>query len=722
MATDVLVNGATEILKKLGTVIAREISLAWGVKDDLAKLRQTLEMILAVMSDADKRQINDIAVRLWLRRLKDVAYDADDILDDFSNDQYMRREMHSLKHKSFFITNKYLRVLNLSGSLGKVIPTSIAKLNHLRYLDLSYSNVDSVLHHQIISSLYNLQTMVLHHCKQVLKLLENIGSLKNLRHLDLSQIDELEILPDSITNLYNLRTLDLSYNFGLEALPTNVGALKHLRCLDISSIGISELPDSITKLYNLRMLKLSILQELPRDIGELKHLRCLDLSCTEIKELPESCTKLNNLEMVNLGRECKLPKDIRNWTKLRSFVHRRELHDEMPRGIGRLTCLETLCSYLVRNKDVMEPNCLGIEELEGLNLLRELVIRNLEHVRDQIDAKRANLKGKQNIHRLNLYWSINFNEEEEEEDELNEQQSVVLEALQPHPNLKVFTIDRFMGSKLPTWMGVSSSNCLSNLVELHVIKCCRCDQLPALGQLPCLRYLAISGMDDLKYLGNELYGIGGGESSVVGEKEAAAAAATSFPSLIELSISEMKNLEEWVAPPPTAAAAVTSFPCLETIEIYSCPKLRITPTLFPSLKELRVDASNYNAISSIVRDLTSLTSLHLDKLPELIFVDSRGVHQNNNLLQDLEIYGCRNFQGFRVDGDKFEDKNDDDEALSTSLHLNISSLRSLVIRGCPALTLLPDIPGLTSLRGLTIQNCGECLKSLPYNDLYVDGK
>ncbi|XP_026434674.1 putative disease resistance protein RGA3 [Papaver somniferum] len=97
----ILTNGVTEILKKLVPVIAQEINLAWGVKDELKTLQDTLEMILAVLADAERRQMTEEVVRIWLRRLKDVAYDADDVMDELSYET-MRRCVrgNSLKHKA----------------------------------------------------------------------------------------------------------------------------------------------------------------------------------------------------------------------------------------------------------------------------------------------------------------------------------------------------------------------------------------------------------------------------------------------------------------------------------------------------------------------------------------------------------------------------------------------------------------------------------------------
>ncbi|XP_026385235.1 disease resistance protein RGA2-like [Papaver somniferum] len=86
----VLIDGASEMLKNLVTLLGNEISLAWGVKDDLKMLKQTLEVIEAKTSDAETKQVNDAAVSLWLKMLKQVSYDADDLLDEFSYEAMCR--------------------------------------------------------------------------------------------------------------------------------------------------------------------------------------------------------------------------------------------------------------------------------------------------------------------------------------------------------------------------------------------------------------------------------------------------------------------------------------------------------------------------------------------------------------------------------------------------------------------------------------------------------
>ena len=51
---------------------------------ELTRLRDSFTMIQAVLADAERRQVREEPVRLWLLRLKDVAYDADEVLDEFA--------------------------------------------------------------------------------------------------------------------------------------------------------------------------------------------------------------------------------------------------------------------------------------------------------------------------------------------------------------------------------------------------------------------------------------------------------------------------------------------------------------------------------------------------------------------------------------------------------------------------------------------------------------
>ncbi|KAJ8646342.1 hypothetical protein MRB53_008090 [Persea americana] len=57
-----------------------------GVDEEMKKLSRTFLTIQALLSDAEDRQIKEEAVKLWLEDLKDVAYDAEDIIDEFTTE------------------------------------------------------------------------------------------------------------------------------------------------------------------------------------------------------------------------------------------------------------------------------------------------------------------------------------------------------------------------------------------------------------------------------------------------------------------------------------------------------------------------------------------------------------------------------------------------------------------------------------------------------------
>lgn len=95
MAEGLLFDTVGKILEVLASQIFHEIGLAYGVQDDISNLRDTVDTIQAVLLDAeDKHSRKDHAVTIWLRRLKDAVYAAEDLLDDFST-EFLRRKLMS---------------------------------------------------------------------------------------------------------------------------------------------------------------------------------------------------------------------------------------------------------------------------------------------------------------------------------------------------------------------------------------------------------------------------------------------------------------------------------------------------------------------------------------------------------------------------------------------------------------------------------------------------
>ncbi|XP_026432404.1 putative disease resistance protein RGA3 [Papaver somniferum] len=86
------------LITKALTYGADQLRLVWGVKGELKKLAHTLELIEAVLDDAENRQVEtNLLVKRWLEKLKDVAYDAGDVLDELQHKILQR----TMKKKSF---------------------------------------------------------------------------------------------------------------------------------------------------------------------------------------------------------------------------------------------------------------------------------------------------------------------------------------------------------------------------------------------------------------------------------------------------------------------------------------------------------------------------------------------------------------------------------------------------------------------------------------------
>ncbi|KAJ4835866.1 hypothetical protein Tsubulata_026062 [Turnera subulata] len=83
MGEIILTFALEETLKKVGSLAVEGIRLAWGFKGQLQKLKHSLDFVRAVLHDAEERQAREESVKLWLQKLRDVAYEADDVLDVF---------------------------------------------------------------------------------------------------------------------------------------------------------------------------------------------------------------------------------------------------------------------------------------------------------------------------------------------------------------------------------------------------------------------------------------------------------------------------------------------------------------------------------------------------------------------------------------------------------------------------------------------------------------
>ncbi|KAL5707007.1 hypothetical protein ACHQM5_025108 [Ranunculus cassubicifolius] len=73
----------TVLLEQLSSYIQSEVALVIDTREEVVKLTGNLKMVQAVLADADEKQVKKEVVRVWLDNLKQVVYDADDVLDEW---------------------------------------------------------------------------------------------------------------------------------------------------------------------------------------------------------------------------------------------------------------------------------------------------------------------------------------------------------------------------------------------------------------------------------------------------------------------------------------------------------------------------------------------------------------------------------------------------------------------------------------------------------------
>ncbi|GAY62707.1 hypothetical protein CUMW_219930, partial [Citrus unshiu] len=502
-------------------------------------------------------------------------------------------------------------------------------------------------------------------------------------------------------------------------------------------------PSILPKLLKLQCLRVFSLRgyripELPNSIGDLRYLRHLNLSGTEIRTLPESVNKLYNLHTLLLEDCCELKKlcaDMGNLIKLHHLKNSNTKSlEEMPVGIGRLTCLQTLCNFVVG-----KGSGSGLQELKLLTHLHgTLKISKLEN---------------KNLEVLMLQWTRSADGSSSREAET---EKGVLDMLKPHKNLKQFCISGYGGTKFPTWLGDSS---FSNLVILKFEDCGMCTIWPSVGQLPSLKHLAVSGMSKVKRLGSEFYG---NDSS------------TPFACLETLRFEDMEEWEDWI--PHGSSRGVEGFPklrelhvircsklqgtfpehlpALEMLAIEKCEELLVSITCLPALCKLKIygckkvvwrsSTDHLGSQNSVVCGDTSnqvfLTGPLKPRLPKLEELEINDMKEqtyiwksHNELLQDirslkrLTIDSCPKLQSLVAEEEK--DQQQQLYELSCRLEylrlsdcqglvklpqssLSLSSLREIQITGCSSLVSFPEIALPSKLREIDIWHC-DALKSLP---------
>ncbi|KAF0898275.1 hypothetical protein E2562_007129 [Oryza meyeriana var. granulata] len=366
----------------------------------------------------------------------------------------------------------------------------------------------------------------------------------------------IEDLVQKTTSAKDVRHLKISCD-KLEQTSRLFKATNSLRTLLSPSLSHEDLGKS--RLMSLR----AICCTSPRIINShrinTKYIRYLDFSHSEIVRLPSSICMLYNLQSLRLN-------------------HCRRLQ------------------YLPEAFVVDTGHGYGIAELRDLRHLRNrLELYNLIKIESGANAREASLYQKKNLSELSLCWGRR--KYKEPQDDIGSYEEV-LEAVEPHSELKVLEVHGYGGTKFSQWM-INSQMC-KWLRKLIIFNCPRCNDLPISGLLVSLEYLSLGWMDSLSALCK----------NVDAEVEGCSTSLQLFPKLKIMFLEHLPSLERWVESGAGELDSLVMFPQLEELNMYHCPDVARVPKS-PVLKNLSIMECRSLPTSSLAH-LTMLTELDYD--------------------------------------------------------------------------------------------------------------
>ncbi|KAL9349263.1 hypothetical protein Peur_056518 [Populus x canadensis] len=604
-------------------------------------------------------------------------------------------------YKIFQSTFCRLRVLSSSGHAGAAkMLCSTSKLKHLRYLDLSWS--DLVTLPEEVSTLLNLQTLILKYCEELASL-PDLGNLKYLRHLNLRGTG-IERLPASLERLINLRYLNIKYT-PLKEMPPHIGQLAKLQTLTDFLVG-RQSETSIKELGKLRHLRgelhIGNLQNLvdARDAGEAnlkgrKHLDKLRFTWDGDTHDPQHVT--STLEKLEPNKKVK-DLQIDGYGGVR-----------FPEWVG-----ESSFSNIVSLKLSRCTNCTSLPPLGQLASLERLSIEAF----DKVEIVGSEFYGNCTAMKkpFESLKTLRFEGMPEWREWISDEGS-----------REAFPLLEFLSIKeCPNLTKALPGHNLPRVTELR-IEGCRQLATP-LPRFPRLHSLYVSGSNSLESLPEEIDQMGCSPSDLRIEINGCASlkcvALDLLPKLNTLSIRDCPDLESLCAHERPlndltslhsliiwGCPKLVSFPkgglpapVLTQLDLYRCKNLKLLPesmpSLLPSLNRLEIFGCSEVELCPEGGFPSTLQLLWIRNCNKLIAGRMQWGLQTLPSLSHLDIGGDENVESFP------EEMVLPSNLTSLSIY-DLQHLKSLDYKG---------LQHLTSLRALTISNC-PLLDSMPEEGL-----
>ncbi|XP_057998261.1 putative disease resistance RPP13-like protein 1 [Hevea brasiliensis] len=556
-------------------------------------------------------------------------------------DEYMRFYLAKCVPSYLLSKLRCLRVLSFNGYNITELPDSIGDLKHLRYLDLSYTDIVTLP--ETTTSLCNLQTLLLNGCYRLNK------------------------LPSEMQNLIKLRHLDMENTYA--GMPQGIEALKSLRILSDFVVGKGNEEVGITALMNLKFLQGALRISRLDNVSNASDVRGAILLDKEgidylvmedgdrgVLEMMKPHGNLKNLTIWNYGGI------------------------QFPLWVG-----DPLFSNLVRLQLLNCKNCTTLPQLGLLSSLKDLLIEGFPNVK-AIDMNSNPFPALETL-------TFNYMEEWEEWNIRGCEFS----------HLRKLSIDRCpkllgkLPSHLPSLQELYIRECLQLVVSFESLPVISnlningCKKVELRGGFSFPNILFVHNTEFLFQLKELMQGLRKLECLTIGPDS----------SVIETLRSPHWTLFWDDAEKLLQKGVVTDSEC-KIVKFQGCCPENLLPWLH-SFKSLRkVFIANCSRLVSlpdaVIYSSLCLEELRIESCHSLISI---GRHQLPPTLIRLEIIRCNKLQMLLNAGEACSSSRVENEE-SMSCHASLSNLQYLKIIGCDSLIFLGQLPA--SLKDLVIDS------------------
>ncbi|KAL6314923.1 hypothetical protein AAG906_029142 [Vitis piasezkii] len=655
MAEQIPFNIIADVLTKLGSSAIQQIGFAFGVAKELTKLTETLDAI----------REKSHAVKTWVRRLKDVVYDADDLLDDFATHQLQRGGVARQVSDFFSSSNQLAFRFKMSNRL-KNIKEEVDEI--VKEIDLLKLRVVGETHSFVLTS-----EMVERDedKEEIIKLLVSSGNEKiclllPLLELGPGQDHSCSAVIGSFESFLHEKLRQQRYLLVLDDV-WNDDFQNWDRLRTLLMVGLKE-----NQSWNL-FSKIAF-----EEGQERMYPRLVEIG----KEIVNMCNGVP-LIIKTLGAILRFKTEEHPWLSIRNNENLLLLeggNNDRALSVLKLSYddlsfhLKQCFAYCAIFQKTMK-----LRKIVGAIVDGTRIYSSFTHTRELI-----------NLRHLENDWC---------------------ESLSYMPcGIGGVFITGYGGRGFPSWMMNGGLSCrLPNLSTINLKSCSGCQILPPFVELPHLKSLKLQCLEKVEYMD---YCSSGGpffpsleylelermpKLKELWRRDLSPTHPPSFPCLLELKLTNCDEL---------ASLELHSSPLLSKLKIKECHKLtslRLPPS--PILSQLDIWYCGDLASLELHSDCPQLTSLLFPPSPCLEKLYLYKVKEV--VLRELMLATASSLESVSVESI------DDLRSLPDELRQHVSTLQTLKIWDCSRLATIPRwIGNLPSLTELGIGYCPE-LTSLP---------